>query len=70
MTTQSKPASFISKPKKPPNCVSRKIPVSGDLVITADRTDEGARVAASGPEAKMSRFSGLNGSMPGFIEVV
>ena len=68
MTTQSKPASFISTPKKPPNCVSKKIPVRGDFVTTADRADEGANVAVNGPEAKISRFSGLNGSILGFIK--
>ena len=61
------PAFFMPSANEPPQVALPMPPVNGLLQITAKPFDCGATEPFSGPVAKISRFSGPSGSMPGGV---
>ncbi len=64
-TSKSNPANFNSGPQSPPPLDSPQTFVKGDLKHAEKLPDPGQSVPVSGPVARISLFSRLNGSIPG-----
>jgi len=53
--------------KLPPQWLSARPPVAGDLVVTTNRFDCGALVPVSGPTEKIRAIASSYGSSPGRV---